>query len=149
MKSFDLSLADVPRTKNGLIKPQGVMFYYLHRADRSICGCVCFGAFVGKKPLWVRFCRGISFCSKKDRFSKAIARELAYRRFLLAVIRKENSEPIRRPGIDSLMMSRPNLWRRNNLYKSCFGITLTGEETMFWKRNIPQTGAKRRSTPRK
>jgi len=105
MDSRDLSLANVPRTKNGLIMPPDVVFYYLHREDGSAGGCVCLGAVVGNRVGWyktviparpVRFCRGISLCSRRDRFSRAIARELAYRRFLKAVKYKQTGEPIRR-----------------------------------------------------
>ena len=131
--NIDLSLAGVARTKNGLIMPAGVVFYYLHREDGSAGGCVCFGAIVGKKP--VRFCRGVSFCSRQDQFSRATGRELAYRRFLLAVIRKENSEPIRR-------IYPRSIWGRSNC-KSCFDAgVLTGKEEAIWKRNIPKTAVK-------
>jgi hypothetical protein len=106
--SIDLSLASVPRTKNGLIMPEGVVFYYLHRSDGSAGGCVCLGAVVGNRVGWyktvipsrpVRFCRGISFCSRQDRFSRATGRELAYRRFLKAVKHKQTGEPIQRSGL--------------------------------------------------
>jgi hypothetical protein len=125
--NIDLSLAGVPRTKNGLIMPAGVVFYYLHREDGSAGGCVCFGAIVGKKP--VRFCRGVSFCSRQDQFSRATGRELAYRRFLLAVSRKENSEPIRRLRVGG--MGGLKQWYMSE-YKSCFDVdTLTPVEEKF------------------
>lgn len=141
--NIDLSLAGVARTKNGLIMPAGVVFYYLHREDGSAGGCVCLGAVVGKKP--ARLCRGVSFCSRKDRFSKAIGRELAYRRFLLAVIRKENSEPIRRPCVGG--MGGLTQWYMSDhkscfdvgstSYKSCSGAAtfLSSKEMEIWKRS--------------
>lgn len=127
MSNVDLSLAGVPRTKNGLIVPVGVVFYYLHREDGSAGGCVCFGAAGSKKP--IRFCRGISFCSRQDQFSRAIGRELAYRRFLLAIARQKNSEPIRRAGVGG--MQNLKQWYMSE-HKSCFDVdTLTPVEQKF------------------
>jgi hypothetical protein len=144
VSNIDLSLAGVPRTKNGLIMPTGVVFYYLHRADGSAGGCVCLGAVVGKKPVRhtlgpagrpVQFCRGISFCSRKDRFSRATGRELAYRRFLLAVSRKKNDEPIRR-------IYPRSIWGMSNC-KSCFDAgVLTGKEEKIWRHSKSKPATK-------
>ena len=66
------------RTKKGLIDPDNVQFYYLHRKrDKQMFGVVCAGH--AKNGV---FCRGMSLCNlQEDNFSKNEGRVKAYRRF--------------------------------------------------------------------
>lgn len=159
----DLSLAGVPRTKNGLITPPDVAFYYLHREDGSAGGCVCFGGLKrwvdGTPRRMTVFARGVSFCSRLDRFSRATARELAYRRFLLAVMRAESTEPIHRTEMahvihwavnPSPQTGKPT---RSCDYKSGFDVRLSPGEQQLWALAQPlptkPTAAERRPAAKK
>ena len=69
----------VPFTKNGLIMPKRVHFYYLWCYGKPFA-CVCIG-----KDMEGKWCRGISVCSIKDNFNKKKARLLAFVRWCKAV----------------------------------------------------------------
>ena len=139
---LDLSLLGVHRTANGLITPKGVVFYYLYRPDGSAGGCVCFGR-LDAIPV---FCRGISFCSAKDQFSKKIARELAYRRYLLASGGQLVRAKIGRGEMlflftDALLPGTA----KDGYYKVDYDVELSAYETKLWAKSIAPNKIKKAS----
>ena len=139
---MDLSLSNVPRTANDLIMPEGVVFYYLRRPDGSAGGCVCFGR---DKALPV-FSRGISFCSAKDQFSKKTARELAYRRYLLASGGQLVRAKIGRGEMlflftDALLPGTA----KDGYYKVDYDVELSAYETKLWAKSIAPNKIKKAS----
>ena len=126
--SIDLSLAFVPRSSTGLIMPKEVLFYYLRTLAGRPVGCVCFG----RGKTW--FCRGIAICSDLDNFSRKTARELAYRRFLMAV---HDRKPAGKVGRDWVleMLGSANIMEKD-CYHSAYKVEPTRHEEHLWDKLI-------------
>jgi hypothetical protein len=69
----------VPKTKNGIIVPEGVIFYYIRDKNNQPIACVAI-ADNGEG----QYSRGISICSPRDQFDRSSARKKAFGRLCKA-----------------------------------------------------------------
>lgn len=133
--STDLSLTNVPRSSTGLIMPKGVIFYYLCEeahgpfSPRRLLGCACFGRqeylSEGESPV---FCRGVAMCSGKDNFSRKVARELAYRRYLRAAHVRKSTEKVHRQWV----LYRMAVAVMEETFKSAYQVLPSPKEAYLW-----------------
>ncbi len=83
------SKPQIPKTKNGLIIPEGVIFYYVRNKNGQPFACVAI-ADNGEG----QYCRGVSICSGGDQFSKKVGRNLAFGRLCKAFGTGRSADPI-------------------------------------------------------
>jgi len=113
----------LPKTKNGLIIPAGVIFYYVRDDVNKPLGCVALAS--NEDGCW---CRGVSICSKDDQFSKVKARKLAYGRLCKAFGTGESSDEIRNTeGFADFIMAA-SLDRHRRQHKSGYDVMLSRYE---------------------
>ena len=83
-----------PRTKNGIIIPEGVIFYYVRNGKNQPIACVALASNVESGLAGDYWCRGVSICSPNDQFNRKDARRIAYGRLCKAFGTGESSDPI-------------------------------------------------------
>lgn len=79
----------VPKTANGLIIPEDVIFYYLRDKNNQPIACVAIAD--NGEGAWSR---GVSICSPRDQFNRKAARKLAFGRLCKAFGTGKTSEPV-------------------------------------------------------
>lgn len=106
-----------PRTANGLIIPEGVIFYYVRYNDNRPFACVALAAHPEG-----RFCRGVSICSEKDQFCRKVARQLAYGRLCKAFGKGQTLDPV---------VTGDFLWRSTERLDAFYNATGIGYKTGY------------------
>lgn len=136
-----------PKTKNGLIMPPGVIFYYIRGHQNQPIACVALASNVDLGFDGDYWCRGVSICSPTEQFNRKEARRLAWGRLLKAFGTGEDSDPIApntdiyrgRPGdVDRRLV---DIFQRGIKHKSGWDVELTDYEKELVEKATPKEEA--------